>query len=412
MRFRILNFAWVFLFFSPSGVCADDVAVAQEPVVILLSLDGFRHDYSALASAPNLEQMAAEGLKAQGLMPVFPSSTFSNHYSIATGLYPGHHGIIGNAFYDRQRGQTYRLGDSEKITDGTWYGGEPLWVAGERAGKRAASYFWVGSEAAIQNIRPSRYRRYNGGIPNAVRVDTVLEWLALPADERPSFVTLYFSSVDSVGHRHGPESRQVRDAVASADADLGKLRQGLAELPFETHLIVVSDHGMQQITDEAIVYLSDHLNLSAWRGENRILPGGPVTYFYSDDQALIRQTADRLGKIDGLKLFSGSRPPAFSMLRAGGPRTPDLIAVIDAPGYISISRKGRKPPPGVHGYLPAETPTMNGILYAVGPRIKAGSRLPVIENVHVYPLVMALLGLEIKTPIDGRLAAFSSALED
>ena len=197
MRFRILNFAWVVLFFSPSGVCADDVAVAQEPVVILLSLDGFRHDYSALASAPNLEQMAAEGLKAQGLMPVFPSSTFSNHYSIATGLYPGHHGIIGNAFYDRQRGQTYRLGDSEKITDGTWYGGEPLWVAVERAGKRAASYFWVGSEAAIQNIRPSRYRRYNGGIPNAVRVDTVLEWLALPADERPSFVTLYFSSVDS-----------------------------------------------------------------------------------------------------------------------------------------------------------------------------------------------------------------------
>src|SRR5208282_2776893 len=63
--------------------------------VILVSLDGFRYDYAAEHGAPNLERMAEEGASApEGMIPSFPSVTFPNHYSIVTGLYPGHHGIV------------------------------------------------------------------------------------------------------------------------------------------------------------------------------------------------------------------------------------------------------------------------------------------------------------------------------
>ena len=161
---------------------------SERPIVVLLSLDGFRADYLDRYpnQSTNLKRLADSGLAASGLVPGFPSSTFPNHYSIVTGLYPGHHGIIGNSFYDRVRGARYRLGNREALEDGTWYGGEPLWVAVEKAGMRAASYFWVGSEADVRGMRPSYYKTYDSSVANAERVDQVLDWLRLPIGERPN----------------------------------------------------------------------------------------------------------------------------------------------------------------------------------------------------------------------------------
>ena len=161
--------------------------------------------------------MADSGLQVVGLTPGFPSSTFPNHYSIVTGLYPGTHGIIGNSFFDRSHNATYRLGNLDAVEDGSWYGGEPLWVAAEKAGLRSASFFWVGSEADVQGIRPTYYKIYDGGVPNSARVSQVLDWLVLPVGERPNLVTLYFSVVDTAGHRYGPNSEEVRQAIASVD---------------------------------------------------------------------------------------------------------------------------------------------------------------------------------------------------
>ena len=74
--------------------------VQNRPYVILVSLDGFRWDYGKLYMTPNLDELARTGVKAEALIPSFPTKTFPNHYTIATGLYPDHHGIVNNSFYD------------------------------------------------------------------------------------------------------------------------------------------------------------------------------------------------------------------------------------------------------------------------------------------------------------------------
>ena len=398
----------------PVSSFASENQASERPIVVLLSLDGFRADYLDRYpnQSTNIKRLADSGLAAAGLVPGFPSSTFPNHYSIVTGLYPGHHGIIGNGFYDRARDARYRLGDRNAVEDGTWYGGEPLWVAVEKAGMRAASYFWVGSEADVQGIRPSYYKTYDGSIANAERVDQVLDWLSLPLGERPNFVTLYFSTVDSAGHRHGPESTEVKQAVASVDKQLGRLVKGLAGIDHPVYLMVSSDHGMQQVDADQTVFLADVMALGRWRGANQIIPGGAYAFFYSDDAQLVRQTFDDLNRVDGLTVLRPAQFPEVLNFPQSGPRIPDLVAVVEAPKYIGFRKgKGRKPPQGAHGYLSATTPTMKGIFFATGPGIAPNTQVGDVDNVHIYPLVLNLLGIQTSGKIDGDLAVLGSYLK-
>jgi alkaline phosphatase D len=399
----------------PSLGSADTTRQAQTPIVVMLSLDGFRYDYldQHPLQSPNLRQMAASGLQSTGLLPGFPSSTFSNHYSIVTGLYPGNHGIIGNGFYDRSRGERYRLGDRQAVEDGTWYGGEPLWVAAEKAGLRAASFFWVGSEADVQGIRPSYYKTYDGSIANSARVDQVLEWLSLPVGQRPNLVTLYFSTVDTIGHRFGPNSPQLRQAIASVDKDVGRLMAGLNKINQPIYLLISSDHGMQQVDHSQIVYLAQYIELEQWRGANQIITGSAYAFFYSADKVLLEQTASGLSEVPGMLVLDPKDFPATLNFPQRGPRIPDLIAVVDAPKYISFRvGMGRSPPQGAHGYLPQSKASMKGIFYATGPDITPGSVAPDIENVHLYPLVMQILGLTPSAPIDGDIRVLGDYLLD
>lgn len=399
----------------PSLGSADTTRQAQTAIVVMLSLDGFRYDYldQHPLQSPNLRQMAASGLQSTGLLPGFPSSTFSNHYSIVTGLYPGNHGIIGNGFYDRSRGERYRLGDRQAVEDGTWYGGEPLWVAAEKAGLRAASFFWVGSEADVQGIRPSYYKTYDGSIANSARVDQVLEWLSLPVGQRPNLVTLYFSTVDTIGHRFGPNSPQLRQAIASVDKDVGRLMAGLNKINQPIYLLISSDHGMQQVDHSQIVYLAQYIDLEQWRGANQIITGSAYAFFYSADKVLLEQTASGLSEVPGMLVLDPKDFPATLNFPQRGPRIPDLIAVVDAPKYISFRvGMGRPPPQGAHGYLPQSKASMKGIFYATGPDITPGSVAPDIENVHLYPLVMQILGLTPSAPIDGDIRVLGDYLLD
>jgi len=414
--YRVSGFALALaaaFFALPSLATADPSE--ERPIVVLLSLDGFRSDYLQTypKQSTNLRRLADSGLAAAGLVPGFPSSTFSNHYSIATGLYPGRHGIIGNGFYDRARDARYRLGDRSAVEDGSWYGGEPLWVAVEKAGMRAASFFWVGSEADIQGIRPSYYKVYNGSIPNHKRVDQVLDWLALPKGQRPQLVTMYFSTVDSVGHRYGPDSPELPRAIASVDQQVGRLMAGLAKIDQPVYLLVVSDHGMHQVDVNQRVFLEDYLDLQRWRGGNRILLGGAYGFLYSDDKDLLDRSRAGLARVQGLTVLQPHQFPAQLKFPRRGPRIPDLVVIVDAPKYISLRRgSGRPPPLGAHGYLPRTTPTMKGIFYAAGPAISPMTRIPPIENVHVYPLVLHLLGLRVGSDIDGDLSVLKPFLRD
>ena len=370
------------------------------PTVILVSFDGFRHDYLDRYPTPNFDRVAAAGVRADGLIPSFPTLTFPNHYSIATGQYPARHGLVGNTMYDPGFDATYAMRDREAVGDGRWYGGEPIWVTAETQGMTTASYFWVGTEAPVAGIRPTRWKPYDGDVPYEARADSVLAWLDLPAPERPHLVLLYFSAVDSAGHRHGPDSPEVAAAVARVDAVLGHLLDGIAARPVadRTNVVLVSDHGMAQPDMAQAVVVTDYVDLP---DDVQTMTAGPELMLWLDEAV-----ADSLDAI-----LDASLPPSVrSYTRgelpeiwrfSGSPRIPPLVLVAERPALVGLPRHFERPWGGVHGYAP-EDPTMHGLFLAAGPDITPAGRIAAFENVHLYPFLTALLGLRPNAEVDGK----------
>jgi predicted AlkP superfamily pyrophosphatase or phosphodiesterase len=383
-----------------------------KPYVILVSLDGFRYDYAKKYHADHLLALAAQGASApEGMLPAYPSITFPNHYTIVTGLYPEHHGIVANSFYDPARKDTYSYHDSKSVGDGTWYGGTPLWVLAEQQGMRSASFFWVGSEADVQGVRPSYYLKFDGSFPNPKRVEQVLAWLHLPAEQRPHMITLYFSDTDSAGHRYGPDSQQVADAVRELDGEIGKLVDGIKESKLPVDLIVLADHGMVEVKGAPINLDEFGLNAASFAP---II--GPIVYPKSDDDAQKAYEALR-GKSDKFTVYRRAQVPAYLHFDSN-PREGDPVVVPTGPYFINAiaDRRGAEHPPvGMHGYDATRMPEMKAIFFAAGPDIRPGITLEPFENVNVYPLIARILGLDItnlKTgPIDGKLEVLGGILK-
>ncbi|MCO4099971.1 MAG: alkaline phosphatase family protein [Gemmatimonas sp.] len=236
---------------------------ASANATVLISLDGFRADYITRPAAVRLRELAARGTRAERLIPAFPSKTFPNHYTIVTGLYPEHHGIVANTMRDERIGTTFTITDTRIARDPRWWGGEPIWNTAERQGVRTANMFWPGSDYAINGRYPTYYTPYDGRIPNRARVQRVLDWLSMPAATAPRFITLYFSTTDDVGHKHGPLTAPVDTAIAHVDSLIGMLTDGLAarQLTHRVNLVVVSDHGMTEIDSTRVIRLDEYVNL-------------------------------------------------------------------------------------------------------------------------------------------------------
>ena len=375
-------------------------AAAQQAkhYVILVSLDGFRYDYAAEYGARNLEHMAAEGASApEGMIPSFPSVTFPNHYTIATGLLPEHHGIVENNFYDPARKQSYASRNPDTVRDGSWYGGVPLWSLAEKQGMRSACFFWPGSEAEIAGERPSYYLHYDNAVPDEQRIDQVIAWLKLPEAQRPHFITLYYFEPDHTGHSYGPESPETGDAVRHVDALIGTLMADLKTVKLPVDLIVLADHGMATVE-------GDWIDLDKYADLSKFVTVGSL--LYAPDEAAAEHAYEQLrGASDKFVVYRRRDVPAYlhynSNARIGDPVViptgPYLIrAHAPAPG------KDEAPPKGDHGYDPAKMKSMRAIFYAEGPDIRAGYKVAAFENVDVYPLIAHILGLRIGK-IDGTL---------
>jgi len=380
--------------------------------VILVSLDGFRYDYAKKYHAEHLLALGAEGASApEGMLPSYPSITFPNHYSIVTGLYPEHHGIVANSFYDPARKETYSYHDSASVADGTWYGGTPLWVLAEDQGMRSASFFWVGSEADIQGVRPTYYLRFDGSVPNPKRVEQVLAWLRLPAEQRPHMITLYFSDTDTAGHRFGPDSPQVEDAVHELDREIGKLMEGLKEIRLPVDLIVLADHGMVKV-DGAPVHLDQYGLNPSWFA--------PIVGLglYPKSEADAQKAYEALnGKSDKFTVYRRASVPAYLHFDSN-PREGDPVVVPNGPYFITADADpnvAEHPPVGAHGYDVTRMPEMKALFVAAGPDIRHGILLQSFENVNVYPLIAKILGLDItrlKTgPVDGKIGVLEGILQ-
>jgi predicted AlkP superfamily pyrophosphatase or phosphodiesterase len=377
----------------------------DKPYVLLISLDGFRYDYPERDHATNLLALGQSGVRARALIPSFPTTTFPNHYTIVTGLYPAHHGIVDNSFWDPERHAAFRSSDSAATTEAGWWGGTPLWVLAEQQGMRAASFFWVGSDAEIQHTRPTYFYKYDAKIPNEQRVAQVVEWLKLPKPERPHFITLYFSDVDHEGHTFGPDAPQTREAIHAIDGLLGKLFGEIRALNLPLDIFVVSDHGMASVTGD--VDMSKLADLSGVE----VAPNATDFKFYSDDPKRIeRLYADLQGKDPRIEVYRRGEIPE-RLHYSGNPRIGDLVAFATAPVVLHLApRPGQTEPKGMHGYDAAKMPEMRGIFFAAGPDLKAGLTIDEFQNIHIYPLIAHILGLTEPSGIDGKFSVLAPIL--
>jgi predicted AlkP superfamily pyrophosphatase or phosphodiesterase len=379
------------------AVLAGAAQNGRPPILVLVSFDGWRWDYTARANAPNLRTLASHGVRATGLIPSFPSKTFPNHYTIVTGLYPEHHGIVSNNIADPGYPERFSM-RSETAVDARWWGGEPLWVTAMRQGQRAASMFWPGSDAPIAGVRPTEWRPFDDALPNADRVKQVLDWMALPPDQQPSFVTLYFSEVDHAGHDYGPDSPQVLDAARHVDEALGQLVSGVRRLGLvdRTSFVIVSDHGMSQHRDSDTIFLDDYFDLSTvdvveWTPILELAPRPGSSASVDEVYHALK------GKHHSLAVYKREELPARLHYR-DNPRIPPIIGLADDGWMITShqrladARKAGRKMGGDHGYDPRYR-SMQGLFVAAGPRIAQHKLVPEFQNIHIYDFLCAILRL-------------------
>ncbi len=376
-------------------------ASAQETkgrATVILSLDGFRWDYPAKTSTPNLNKIARVGVKAVSLIPSFPSKTFPNHYTIATGLVPDHHGLVNNSFYDTLLKKSYSIGNKDARFNPEFYGGEPIWVTAAKQGVRTASFYWVGSDVAIQGIHPDYWKHYNEKVSFAARIDTIIKWLNLPAETRPKLIMAYYHEPDGIGHDFGPDDPRTLSLVHELDSMTGLLYDRIQQLPdgHNINFIVVSDHGMGAITSLRNTALRDFIPES-W--PVKIEGGNPNFNIYTSG-SWVDTVYLALGKAAGIKVWKPAEVPSY--LNYGtNPRVGDIVVVADSAWSVTLNHPKNDFTGGTHGYDIRNT-DVHAIFYAAGPDFKQGYIQPSFQNIHIYSLLAHLLGI-IPAKTDGDL---------
>lgn len=387
-----------------AGCATHAPRTAEQPTsptpLLLVSIDGFRADYLDRNLSPTLAALAAEGVRARAMQPAFPSLTFPNHYTLVTGLYPDHHGVINNTMYDAALGK-FSLGRRDAVSDGRWWdGGEPLWVSADKAGLQTATMFWPGSEAEIRGHRPDHWLPFDGGMPADARVDQLLQWMDLPGVRSPAFMTLYFEDVDHAGHVHGPDSPEVDAAIRTVDRALSRLVDGLRRRGRfdDINIIVVSDHGMAYVAPDHTILMDQVIDLD----QVHVVAMGILAGFNLKPEYAAATREKLLARHPHMRCWDKRDIPA-RFHYGSNPRVPEINCLADTGWRISSSpyMAARKGPPGLgeHGYDNTD-PTMRALFVAHGPAFRRGVVVDEFPNVDVYPLITHLLGIPAQ-PNDG-----------
>lgn len=387
----------------------------QKPVVLLISSDGFRFGYQFKTATPNIGRLIANGTEAEaGLIPVFPTLTFPNHYSIVTGLYPAFHGIINNHFVDPHNGDTFNMGSH----DPKWWLGEPLWETVVNHGLKAATYFWPGSEVNKGSWTcPEGYCRfYNGSVPFEERVDTVLKYFDMPSSEMPVFMTLYFEDPDHQGHQVGPDDPQITEAVANIDRMIGRLIEGLEKRGVfeDVNIIMVGDHGMVGTCDKKLIFLDD---LKSWidipanwvQSHSPLLAIRPPSGVSPADVVQKINEGLRSGKVMNgqyLKVYLKEDLPS-RLHYVSSDRIPPIIGLIEEGFKVEQKRTKHQECGGAHGY-DNDIFSMRTIFIGHGPEFARGQKVPSFENVQIYNVVTSIL--KIQGAANNGTASFASSI--
>lgn len=379
-----------------------------KPYVILISADGFRYDLADIYQAKNLLQFSAGGVRASAMQPVFPSLTFPNHYSIITGLYPAHHGLVGNNYYDREREDVYKMSNKKMVRDGARYGGTPLWVLAEKNATLSASFYWVGSEADIAHTRPTYYFNYSEAFSFNRRLAILKNWFQLADSVRPHFISFYFPEVDHALHRYGVNSKEAADAVHFVDDAVGQIDSLCHTLNLPINIIFLSDHGMANTDTSRTIPLPKAVDADKF-----IIPyAGALALLYAKNKVDIKPTYEALKKeANGNYLvYTRKNIPKryfYNLKNDRYNRIADIILLASPPKAFHFG--GRKSI-GRHGY-DNTLAAMQATFMAWGPAFKNNYKIGGFSNVHVYPLIAEILQLPITEPIDGNLNVLKKTLK-
>jgi len=386
----------------------NSAAAQKAHYVVLVSLDGFRWDYAKRDGATHLLALGKKGVWApEGMLPSYPSFTFPNHFTIVTGLYPEHHGLVANGFYDETRQARYAINDTNAVTDGSWYSGVPLWSLAESQGMRTACFFWPGSEAKIAGYQPTYYLHFDNKIDDTARIEQVLAWLKLPPADRPHFITLYYAEPDHEGHEFGPDAPETKAAALKVDALVGKLKAGLDSTGLPVDLVVVSDHGMAKV-EGGWITLDQFADLTGFESDGALL--------YGKTEADRERVYNQLKRVSSkFVVFRRDKVPADLNYNQNA-REGDPVVIATGPYAI----RAHAPPPdkpdnpptkGAHGFDPRKLPEMKASFFAAGPDLVTGRTVLPFENVNIYPWLAHMLGL---TPpkTDGNLNVLAGTLRD
>lgn len=403
--FKLFNtmgaIALLLIAFASTSVGAED---KDEQIVILVGIDGLRADAIDRANAPNMRALAARGVRAEGMTPAMPSKTFVNLYSLVTGLHPKNHGIVSNYFYDRKFGR--EMDRSRDIQDARWWGGEPIWVTAEKQGVRSGTNTWLGAEAPVGGVQPTYWNPYKKSHKRAVyasRVDQVLKWLDLPDGEDIRFGTLYFSVVDDAAHQNHVNSREEINAIEMMDKIMGRLVKGLKDrdLYDRTNIIIVSDHGMIDLSPDRVVNLDPILDVTPFITPDWNRSYGPAYL------AFINLYGDEAAIDEAFQKLNGAHPRLRVLRRGAFPenyhfdhpdRAPDLMLLPD-PGWFVYASEDKTPPPSKLPFLKATHgfhnlhPDMRATFIAAGPSFKEGFTAKPFDNIEVYGIMACALGI-------------------
>ncbi|KAJ1964991.1 hypothetical protein IWQ62_002777 [Dispira parvispora] len=354
------------------------------PTVVLISFDGFRADYLDRGLTPHLTNIVHEGgFQAEYLIPSFPSSTFPNHYSIVTGLYPGSHGIVSNIFDDPDTGHTFHHKDKKCQQRSEWWGGEPIWVTAELHGQKTAVDMWAGVEAPIKGKRATYSESFDRVVTPKDKVDRILTWLDLPNSDRPTFVASYFSEIDRAGHHFSPDSDQVNNELRQADAAVSYLQEQLRKRNLHdiVNVIYLSDHGMAPVGSDSFLVVNELVDESRFEAIEGLPLGLLFPKNYNDTQAIYNELEEKHRSLskNGVhvpwKVYLKADLPSRFHYSTHGRIAP--IILLPNPGYIFIRKQdfearhkkviqGEKVAYGTHGYDNLDK-TMRAIFLAHGP---------------------------------------------
>ncbi len=391
MKFRVFSLLIGIVLFACCKSSLNEVnSNSDKPYLIMLSMDGFRWDYPEKANTPSLDNIEKVGVRVESCVPCFPTKTFPNHYSMATGLYPENHGLIFNRFYATDLGKFYSVGNRESVGDSSFYFGEPIWVTAEKQGIRSASYFWVGSEALHDNLFPTYHYDYNGSVPFEDRLDGVIKWLKLPEEERPHLILWYMQEPDGIGHYAGPNHQETIQVIEYLDSLVGVFYNKVAELEIaeQVNVIITSDHGMGEISEERTVYFDDYINKN-WI---EYLDGANPAYSIEAKEEFYDTLYSTLSRIDNIKVWKKEEVPA-RLHFSKSERIKDFVVVADSSWSLLVSGKKKAYSGGAHGYDNINK-DMHAIFYAYGPAFKEGYKHNSINNIDIYALICEILDLD------------------